>query len=288
MLHVYAIEPEALARFNSVWQALNSFGFDEGRLVARFPKSWFARVYAATDGCSTLERKRIEFGLQRLKPHVVKSKARFEGESWRDNARRECAHFRGIIQIDNPNSDEFVMTPLELCDDHKCWPVQRGAAVARTPNAIADVLENIMEYSSELHFVDRYYDGGRDRNNVIGECLDRIRTKNMSCERIVIHTAVAATPAHIEAGARWLLNKLPNGVDLRVRVWQQVDGCEGFHARYLMSENAGVRVDWGFSEGEPGTTTDVELMSGTLHKQRWQQFQQQSSPYRLEHDIAIV
>lgn len=77
-------------------------------------------------------------------------------------------------------------------------------------------------------------------------------------------------------------------VELRVRVWRQVAGCEGFHARYLMSESVGVRVDWGFSEGELGTTTDVELMSGSLHKQRWGEFQQQSSPFHLQHDITFA
>jgi hypothetical protein len=180
------------------------------------------------------------------------------------------------------------MTPLDLCDEHECWPVKRGVAVERTPSELANALELLLMHSRELHFVDRYYDGGRERNVVIGECIDRIRLRGLRPVKICVHTAVTATREHIESRARWLLSRLPSGSELRVKVWKQIDGREGFYARYLMSERAGVRVDWGFSEGEPGMTTDVELMDADLRDKRWREFQSATSPYRLVHDILIT
>lgn len=288
MLHVYAVEPESLSCFNSIWQALESFGFDHGRLVARFPKKWLAMVYEASAGCSALERKRIEVSLRKLKPAVVRTAAEYKEGTWRENAHREHEHFRGVIQNNNTEDYAFVLTGLDLCDDHPNWRTQKDLAVERSPEAMADALDSVLASSTSIHFVDRYYEGDRKRNVIIGKCIDRIRSNGYACSEITIHACNLASREQIENGANWLVRRLPTDLKLRIKVWKPKAGEDGFHARYLLTEKVGLRVDWGFSAGEPGTTTDVALVGEPLRKKRWDDLQDDETTYELLHDIYLA
>ena len=63
MLFEYAVEPDALARWNPLWQALDQFGISHGRIISQFPKHWQRLVYDATINCPDHERKSIEVRL---------------------------------------------------------------------------------------------------------------------------------------------------------------------------------------------------------------------------------
>ena len=44
MIHEYAVDPEALASFNEIWQALEQFGVSHGRVLVQCPKKWWGIV----------------------------------------------------------------------------------------------------------------------------------------------------------------------------------------------------------------------------------------------------
>ena len=47
MIHEYAIDPESLAEFNAVWQALEQCGISHGRVISSFPRRWQKEVQKA-------------------------------------------------------------------------------------------------------------------------------------------------------------------------------------------------------------------------------------------------
>src|SRR5260370_37058994 len=120
MLYEYAVEPRAIG---SSWQTfryvIEKFGFDRGRLISQFPKTWFRLVYEATDGLQPVEKKRVEEALNLAKRNkIVKLGRGYDPNSgdWIHNALAQNAilPFHAIIATENPGAHHQVLLVAEL------------------------------------------------------------------------------------------------------------------------------------------------------------------------------
>lgn len=59
------------------------------------------------------------------------------------------------------------------------------------------------------------------------------------------------------------------------------------HARYILTEFGGIRYDYGLDKGE-GQTTDVSLIGPDAYKQRWQDYQLETSTYHLHDHFSVT
>ena len=277
MHRVYGIDPEALSGLTPTCQALESFGFEHGRLVARYPKAWQRHVHTACAGCSDGEKKRVEVALTRLKNRaMVASEAAYDGnQSWRPNAHAQSRHFSSIVQRANPEGHAFVITELDLHDGNTHWQVTRELNVPRTAAAIVALVRALLKHSNDAHFVDRYYRGKREQNNVIGTCIRELGPARTTTREVVVHTDDTGPFSDKQRRAKYLLPYLPPNTTLRLISWHPRDGGEGFHARYLLTDRGGFRIDWGFDE-HSDQTTDVGILSDELYQKRWTELRAQS------------
>lgn len=272
MHRVYGVDPEALSGFTPTCQALESFGFEQGRLVARYPKAWQRQVHDACSNCSDGEKKRVEVALARLKHRaMVASEAAYDGnQAWRTNAHSQSHYFSSIVQRTNPEGHAFVLTEFDLHDGNSNWQVTRELNIPRNAAAIVALVGELLKHSNDAHFVDRYYRGKREQNNVIGACLRKLGPARTSTREVVVHTDDTGLFSDKLRAARYLLQSLPPSTTLRLISWRPREGGEGFHARYLLTDRGGFRIDWGFDEHDD-QTTDVGILSDSLYEKRWQE-----------------
>lgn len=293
MIHEFAIEPEALSEFNFVWQALEQFGVEHGRMISEFPKGWRRQVYAATAKCRGIERSRLEVRLRQLKRKVVRFRQNRPSDaslSWRQNTHTEDLEepFRAIIQSDNNEKHERVLTPFELHDESPLWRVKTQVKVERTPESLASVLGPLGRVSKQLLFVDPHFSTEVRWSKVFLACLNAVGTFSGSHSRIEVHTGSSPPLNVLEANVKqWIAPRLPAGLQVTFVLWDQRDSGEKMHARYFLTERGGIRFDVGLDEGQPGESTDVGLLSKELYEARWADFQNSTAAYEKVGEFKV-
>ena len=73
-------------------------------------------------------------------------------------------------------------------------------------------------------------------------------------------------------------------------MWKQRDRGKALHARYLLTNVGGMRVDHGLDEGAPGETTDIGLLSDEVYSSTWNDYQRNRKPtsFELVGELEIV
>ena len=61
---------------------------------------------------------------------------------------------------------------------------------------------------------------------------------------------------------------IPEGMTITLYRWREKDGGADFHARYLLTDRGGMRIDAGFSAEGRHQTTDIALMNFELSQQK--------------------
>lgn len=121
MLDEYAVEPEAIgASWSDFRYLIEKFGFDQGRLISRFPAQWLNMVLEVAKGLPDVERKRVTVGLERAKRCVIDTRRPYNPglAGWLENAVTEHARvpFHAIIAKANPQNSGHVLTVGEIDD----------------------------------------------------------------------------------------------------------------------------------------------------------------------------
>ena len=298
MFYEYAIEPRALG---SSWATfryiIEKFGFDQGRLISQFPKHWFREVYAATDGVSPVQKKRIEEALnQARKNKVIRSGRPYNPAAgdWLYNALTEHRRlpFRGIIAKDNPGNDPSVLLADVLSDGEPLMTVSHDCAVRRDAASLSAAMKVILCFSSRIVFVDPFYDPFDGRyKNTFRACLNIIRSQNpqAACEIHYRYHENKPNNCELEREAVRLFEEvIPTGMKVAIFCWREKAGGEDFHARYLLTERGGIRVDAGFSAEGNHQTTDMQLMSYNLSQEKLKLFAREATCYELVEPIIRV
>ena len=74
---------------------------------------------------------------------------------------------------------------------------------------------------------------------------------------------------------------------MRVFRWEIEERGDELHARYVMTERGGIRYDFGLDEKKFNKTTDVMLMDPQVYKERWKNYQKETSPFKF-HDVLTI
>lgn len=277
MLYEYAVEPRAIG---SSWERfrylIEKFGFDHGRLIAQFPKTWFRLVYDAAAGLGPIEKKRIEEGLNLAKKNkVVRTVRAYDGnKTWLENALagHAASPFHAIIALENPGAHGSIVLIDGLDEQQPLWAVPHDWPVVREAPALATALRLMLQSSNVVSFVDPYYDPFSPRyQSTLRECLRIVHAANPAAVCEIHHKDGDRAPS-VEAIEREARNQfgnvIPNGMTVILYRWREKAGGEDFHARYLLTDRGGIRVDAGFSAEGGHQTTDFALMDFNLSQRR--------------------
>jgi len=81
---------------------------------------------------------------------------------------------------------------------------------------------------------------------------------------------------------------IPKDIKIKLYRWDFDDGGEGIHARYILTERGGMRIDWGLDSGREGQKTDVCLMDDIFCNKRWIDFKETSTTFTLVNTAIIT
>ena len=299
MLYEYAVEPQAIGKsWETLRYLLEKFGFDKGRLISEFPKGWFREVYRAADTATAIQKARMTelLNLAKTKHLVLRFRRPYNPDlgGWLENALAEHARvpFHAIIAADARAGAEYVLDVDEIDEQHPLWTVPFERAIPRDVNSLATALEGFLHFGSRVVFVDPFFDPfAPGQKRIFSRCLGMIRTANERalCEIHYRYHEDGVSPEDLERHAGTLFRDIiPEGLAVTIFCWKERDGGEDFHARYLLTDKGGVRVDAGFDPVGNHQSTDVSLMDLTLAQLRLQSFTRGSQTYELVEPVIEV
>ena len=288
MLYAFAIEPDVLATWDRCRITLNLMGFQHGRAIAAYP-SWtrwrkmILKAGAAYPNCGEREFTRIHEKILDSECKVVRISDASDydesglpsEEAWIRNATRfqdREETFHAILSTRNPGDHPDVVLEEDVDESHPKLNVPREAPVLREASALTGHIETLVQNSREMLLIDPHFDPSEDRwRPVVRACIQLAAHTARDAPRVAIHTLDADKKPSLEEFERrcrpHIRDMLSGNVSsIRICRWRLRDGApDDFHARYVLTDRGGYRLDKGLDE-EPGVEQSVELLSNQTWK----------------------
>jgi hypothetical protein len=257
MIYEYALEPKLLNNWKDFRYLVSQFGYDCGKLIARYPKKWKRMVYDSLGDVGVVEKKRIEDQLSKIDNRMIKRAAdSWDGrQDWLANAEREhqISPFHAIISQDNPRLHPQVIEFEELDDDQnqlvqQLWKVNTTIKVKRQAKDMADAIAVFLKQATKIVFIDSYFGLENPRyRNTFTEFMQRIfQDRNASTNPVVeIHCGDRCPAPYFQAYCdQHFISMLPKGIKAQFIRWEK--GC--LHNRYILTNLGGVMLGEGLAE----------------------------------------
>ena len=274
MHHEYAVEPETIG---SSWEnfryLFEKFGFQNGRLISRFPKKWERLVIDAALAANVRDvahTRIVEMLRQKKRTVFIRTGRNYDSElqSWLSNAlsSHERTPFRAIIAQEECNEDE-VVTLDELREDHPLMEVPTSRDIPRNAPDIAEACFQLLCAAREIDLVDPYFDLSNRGENYIEplalmmQSLHEAGKKNV---KIRIHYRDNDSRPNegyiLQNVGNWVDGIIPPGYELHLYVWQERNNGEDFHDRYLLCDCGGMMVGAGFAASRAQDNATFSLL----------------------------
>jgi hypothetical protein len=300
MIHEYAVDPEALASFNEIWQALEQFGVAHGRVVVQCPKKWWSIVKRNLDAAESVlhprEYKSLEercFRLKESRKLIYRKNLAFDGEKpFVEALAAEHADrpFRAVVQLQPSAQTSIpVLSRFDLHDGNPLWKVCRSQAVNKNPDALARVVVPLLRISADLLFIDPYFGSKPQDYQSFLRMIQMAAEQNCTLQRIEIHTGIKGTAAFIQDKARTsIMPRLPPETEIKVFQWKERHGGERLHDRFVLTDRGGMLSTYGWDSGDPGQTTEVSLLDEDSYRLRWTQYQRETAAFDLMGEPVVI
>ena len=262
MHHEYAVEPAAVG---SSWDAFRyifeKFGFQKGRLISRFPRTWARLVIETAEQSEVgpLARARIVEKLnQKRRTAFVRTGRDYDPTlgNWVENAAASHAisPFHGIIAQQGAQLGGAAISVADLDDDHPLMVVPTSCDIPRTPKNIADVCFLLLYAAREINLVDPYFNFVGVSQNYRGpleQMMHALQVAGKTNVHIRIHYRARYAPSSqadiLNNPGHWVNVTIPTGYELHLYAWEQRQDGERLHDRFLLCDCGGMTVGTGFS-----------------------------------------
>ncbi len=200
--------------------------------------------------------------------------------------------FHLILATQNPATKNYIITEADMHDGVDRWAVPREQCIPRTPQALANSIRLLLEISKSIIFVDPYFSPEMPRfQKTLREFVAVATAGGRILNRLEYHLDAA----HHD-NASWFAAEctsqlapiLPKGnVPLKIIRWRERPSGEELHARYILTERGGVRIERGLDSGAMTQTTDVSLLDYALYQQRWNNYQLSTAAFDLVDQTTV-
>lgn len=259
---VFAIEPEAIDNWKDLKYALEKFGYSKGLLIARFPKPWPRLVIEACErsGVGDVERARIVEKLRQAQnDRLVRMGLPFDGDDWIANAKQDGVRERlSAILVRDKHDAERFHSLAEV--EEALFENRRDVQVKRSDKALAEAARYVLLSSDRVVLVDPYFEAKPRCCKVLQAMIKLCREHGHQLSEVVVYTSKGTPRRHASHDVadyeRLLSGDLAQDIKLRIYMLSAEGLDQDFHARYLLSQRAGLRFDRGFVEPEDHTQRD--------------------------------
>jgi len=312
--HEIAVEPTAVEDLKDLGLVERMFGFEHGRLVAFLPAKpkdsgcWISVLYGHMKTMLPPEKhKDLELRVLRLLDRAGyrsrNSSKIAEGQSWCDLALQEqsASPFAAILCAGK--SGNSAMLPFQgLHDPDDTFPVFLREPVhfadsMKDPETFLNALKPLIVSAKRLDFIDPYFDpthpeeaNRRRWQMTIRNLADFLRSSNRLTADLHFHTQLdeAQEPeTFVRNIANEISGRFPPTTTLKVTAWSQKPRGIRFHARYLITDKAGVALEYGTDMGS-NRRTDITLLPRALAEIRRKEFDPNTpSTFNVEATIQV-
>lgn len=208
-----------------------------------------------------------------------------DNRTWLENAEKEHGRqaFRAILSTDNPRNHDRVLAASAFDDlpgNYSLWQAARQSSSPRNASEMAELVAPLLVNCTELHFIDPHFNADNARHRKpMADFLKKValcRESRPSIKRIVMHTSYTKEKASAaffrQACERKLPEITPEGLQLELIRWQQRDGGEKLHNRYILTDIGGVKADPGLDEGPDGESFEAILLGRDLYEKHWNDY----------------
>lgn len=286
MLYTYAIEPDALVTWDKCRHLLDLMGFQHGRAIAAYPtrKRWKALVRAACRANANLrdrDLKRILTKLDRSNMKIIRSDGTTAYDDmlapaekrWIRNAvahQTTAGRFHAILATRNPDDHPDVVLEEDVDASHSKLNISREVLVLREPAATAAHVDTLVRNSCELLLIDPHFDPSKRKwRSVMKACINLAAQTEHEFHKIAIHTRDDDGKPSREEFRNRCGKHIPvmmSGKVTLIHVYRWRIRDEDLHARYLLTDRGGYKLDKGL-DAERGVKQPV----GLLDEQFWEQ-----------------
>lgn len=306
MLREYAVEPDLVPTWldrKTGRYFLNNFGIGTPRIISRYPREHWKRLvwaaWCASSDDQESERTRMEVLIQRLSEAMVERRSAtwYPDRPWLDNAVEEHQRspFHAVFARGNPAGHERVLVADELDERTPLWALGHGVMIARTAEAIAGAVGDMLRAATDIVMVDPYFAPHHKRflevfDACFGKCFDR---RVASPPRIRIFSSKVEKSSTFEFFKEKCSNHLPGtlpaGQEATIRrLRERRPVGEKLHNRYILTELGGVSFGTGLDKEEAlaGATDDLNLLDRGQYE--WRQYAGEPPEFDLPEDPITV
>lgn len=287
MIYEYAVDPDTVFDWNSFNKMIDHFGVEHGRLISELPGIWKKMVYRNCEKCGEIEKLKIVEKL-RVMPRTLSSGRDYNPEvEWLENAVIQHLQkpFHAIISTQLRDDCNKILTESQLDSFNPLWDVPRERLIPKKAESIVECIQMLIKISKKIKLIDPYFCTDLRYLKVLQEILSVINKEDSSFD-LEIHTKEADFFSE-DRELKKVLKECRQGVTIHVYQWETISGNDKFHARYILSDYGGVRLDSGLDEGKEGEYTDISLLPYSLYKRRDEQFDKNSKEFRRLQDARI-
>jgi len=265
------VEPSAFNNAMELKYLLEKFGFQKGRFIGKFPKSWVKEIYHQLGDLSDVEQARVRVLLEKNKNCLVPSGQAIEPNlSWIENAHQqvEKGNFSGIVAA-NSNQWNYPIA-AEVNDD--CLLGGHDVRVLGQAESYTNIAKRLLQMSHEIVLVDPYLHLNKPAcETVLASFL--ATAQQGKCRSFVIwaRDKDAGMKGYGGMLERKYKSKLVKGSSLTVKLINDELSTEKIHARLMLSILGGFRFDQGFAEIPNNRNVDISILAKNTHDQhcRW-------------------
>ena len=287
MFKEYALDPSLIRDWASFDRFVNRFSWADGRVLSRVPKHWEREAIHSVQARGT-ERTKIVERLKKAGRFAVERKdiAADSNGNWYYIASTEHARlpFAAAISKVNPGGADWIMRG-DVFDSEDLRFCPLGCPVARTATAFADALVFLLNTATQVHFVDPHFQATEPRfREPLEKWLD------IACSASIFRTGAADLFLHttydhkepmpedirqrristLVGDIRSRLPKMvPQGISIRVLVWDALDTTPDFHNRFILTDRAGVMFGIGLDhQVKAAKDEDIVRLPTAHHTER--------------------
>jgi len=296
MLYEFAVDPHCLNEWDTFIRLIEQFGIPYGRLVSQFPKKWPKIVHEVCRDFTFRQRQIMAGKLVKLKKlALIRSGRDYDNsKTWKENALEQRVPFHAIISNQNQEKLDFVLVARDIIAETPLWNIPKEVPVPRTAESLAGAISPLLRISKRILFIDKLFDPATSRwQNVLRKFVCAAINGRENAPDFEYHLQYDyKNPTQTEDFRKYCENSLSEvflkGTKISLFRWEKKEKGEGIHARYVLTEKGGVRIDWGLDTGPEGETTDVSLMDESLWEKRWKNYQETSKTFHLVDKTTIV
>lgn len=309
MFYEYALDPALLTNWKDFRYLVEKFGWEQGRLIARYPRKWKRLVYDLLTNCRELERKRIEERLTQIGDKIIKRNEAIpfdNNKSWLENSLLEHHRkpFRAILSKNFYENHEFILNGEDIDETVELWKAPNEPA-PKNAHEITSKLALLLSSSKRILIIDRNFKPNEERFRKVLEFIlklsldqDQIITElHTSIERFFYHgdEKTKSEEERVYNNLRYELEKhlplkIPHGKKLTVFLWKKREQGERIHNRYILTDRWGVAFGDSLDESDNiFETDDIHRLSEDIYQERWQQYTSENPAFELvDQPIEII